>query len=92
MEETLFRGVLFGNLRSRGRTILAYTVSVLAFSFYHIWQYVLLYDDPSLLIYALQYIPVSAALAWLYEHSESIWCGIFFHMILNAVALLVLQL
>ena len=92
VEETLFRGVVFGTLRRRGWRALAYIVSIVVFSIYHIWQYVLLYADPSLFIYALQYIPVSAALAWLYDRSGTIWSSIFFHMLINLIAFQVLSL
>ena len=92
VEETLFRGVVFGSLRRRGWRIPAYVVSIAAFSIYHIWQYVLLYADASLFIYALQYIPVSAALAWVYDRSGTIWSSIFFHMLINLIAFQVLTL
>ena len=92
VEETLFRGVVFGTLRRRGWRIPAYVVSIVLFSIYHIWQYVLVYADPSLFIYALQYIPVSAALAWLYDRSGTIWSSIFFHMLINLIAFQVLSL
>ena len=92
VEETLFRGVVFGTLRRRGWRIPAYVISIVLFSIYHIWQYVLAYADPSLFIYALQYIPVSAALAWLYDRSGTIWSSIFFHMIINLIAFQVLSM
>ena len=92
VEETLFRGVIFGSLRRRGWRTIAYIVSIVTFSIYHVWQYVLLYADPSLFIYALQYIPVSAALAWLYDRSGTIWGSIFFHMIINLIAFQVLSM
>ena len=92
VEETLFRGVVFGTLRRRGWRVPAYVISIVLFSIYHIWQYVLVYADPSLFIYALQYIPVSAALAWLYDRSGTIWSSIFFHMLINLVAFQVLSL
>ena len=92
VEETLFRGVMFGTLRRRGWRIPAYIVSIVVFSIYHVWQYVLVYADPTLLIYTLQYIPVSAALAWVYDRSGTIWGSIFFHMLINLIAFQVLSL
>ena len=86
VEETLFRGVVFGTLREKSR-VLAYVVSVLLFSFYHIWQYAIAYSDASLFIYMLQYIPVSFVLAWLYDRSRTIWVPIIFHMLINALAM-----
>lgn len=86
VEEVLFRGVVFGSIRPRNR-ILAYAVSILLFSVYHIWQYFLVSPDPAIFLYAIQYIPVSIALAWCYERSGTIWAPIFFHMISNALAM-----
>lgn len=88
VEETLFRGVVFGTLREKSR-VLAYAVSILLFSFYHIWQYAIAYSDASLFIYMIQYIPVSFVLAWLYDRSRTIWVPIIFHMLINALALVV---
>lgn len=89
VEETLFRGVVFGTLREKNRA-LAYIISTLLFSFYHVWQYALACGDAALLIYIIQYIPTSIALAWLYEKSSSIWMPVFFHMGINALALVML--
>ena len=85
VEETLFRGVVFGSLRARSR-VLAYLVSTLLFGLYHIWQYALAYADAALLLYAIQYVPISLALAWCYERAESVWPPIFAHMLVNAVS------
>ena len=85
VEETLFRGVAFGSVRPRSR-LLAYAVSAALFSLFHVWQYVVLYADPRLLLYAIQYLPASLMLCWCYERTESIWTPIFFHMIFNALA------
>ncbi len=91
VEETLFRGVLFGSVRQRSRAW-AYVVSAAAFSLYHVWQYAVAYADATQLLYALQYIPVSFALAWAYERSGSIWTNIFFHMGFNAMSFYVLNM
>ncbi len=91
VEEVLFRGAVFGSIRPRSR-VWAYVISVLAFSLYHVWQYAAAYSDPTLLLYALQYIPVSIVLAWCYERSGCIWTGIFFHMGFNALSFYVLNL
>lgn len=89
VEEVLFRGVVFGSLRSKNRR-LAYVVSIALFALYHVWQYAL--TDPTLLLYAIQYIPAAFALAWAYEHSNSIWIPIFFHMLSNGVSFAVLSM
>ena len=60
------------------------------FSLYHVWQYVLVYQEPKLLLSALAYVPVSAALTFCYEQTRSIWPPVFFHMCINALSLTVL--
>ena len=89
VEECLFRGVVFGTIRPRSR-FWAYTVSIALFSLYHVWQYVVMYGDPKLLLSALAYVPVSAALTFCYEQTRSIWSPVFFHMCINALSLAVL--
>jgi membrane protease YdiL (CAAX protease family) len=89
VEELLFRGVIFGSLRQKGR-FLAFAVSIAAFSLYHVWQFALAGMDWTLLLYAVQYIPAGYALAWAYEKTNSIWTPIFLHMLINGISLLVL--
>ena len=91
VEETLFRGVVFGSLRKKSRA-LAYIVSVALFSLCHVWQYALAAMDPRELLYAVQYIPVSFALAWCYERSGTIWAPIFMHMGINALSFAALSM
>lgn len=91
MEETLMRGVVFGTLRQKSRP-LAYVLSVLLFSFCHVWQYALLSGDVQLWLYLIQYIPASVALCYCYERSGSIWTPILLHTLLNVMAFSVLSL
>ena len=88
VEECIFRGGLFCGLYRKNR-YLAYVVSIVLFSVYHVWQYALAAQDISYLLYAVSYIPASVALCWAYERSGSIWTSIFFHMSFNAYALTV---
>jgi len=83
-EEMLFRAGIFGMMRELKGRRAAYIVSVALFSFYHVWSYALI--NPIYLLYLLQYIPASFLLARCYERTNSIWCSIFFHMMVNAVA------
>ena len=76
VEECLFRGVVFGTIRPKSR-FWAYAASIALFSLYHVWQYVLVYQDPKLLLSALAYVPVSAALTFCYEQTRSIWPPVF---------------
>ena len=89
VEECLFRGVVFGTIRPKSR-FWAYAASIVLFSLYHVWQYVLVYQEPKLLLSALAYVPVSAALTFCYEQTRSIWPPVFFHMCINALSLTVL--
>ena len=89
VEELLFRGVIFGSLRQKGR-FLAFAVSIAAFALYHVWQFALAFMDWTLLIYVVQYIPAGYALAWAYEKTNSIWTPIFLHMLINGISFLAL--
>lgn len=84
VEELVFRGGVFGLLRRYNR-LLAYVVSILVFGLYHIWSSAI--ENPLDLIYIIQYIPASYALCRCYERTNSIWAGIFLHMLNNGVAL-----
>lgn len=84
VEETLFRGVVFGSIRTRSRAW-AFVISAAAFAVYHVWSFAV--TDPGQWIYVLEYLPVSVALAWLYERCGSIWPPIFFHMGINAMSI-----
>ena len=83
VEETLFRGVVYGGLWKRSRTLAA-AVSILLFILYHIWSY-LAAGVPDTWIYGLQYLPIAVALCIAYERSGSIWTCIFIHMINSAL-------
>ena len=88
-EEILFRGVLFGSLRGKNRT-LAFAISIAAFGIYHLWQSALVEMDWRVFLYALQYIAPGYALAWLYEKTSCIWLPIFMHMLINLAAMMIL--
>ena len=93
VEEPIFRGVIFSLFyprqdapapyRSRR---LAYLVSMLLFSLYHVWGYALL--DPKNWLYLLQYLPASWVLCRCYERCDSIWGSILLHMTINGVSVL----
>lgn len=90
VEETLFRGVLFGSLRPKHR-MLAYVLSIGLFALYHVWQYALGTGDWMMLIYMLEYIPAGYVLAWLYEKTNCIWLPIFLHMAINLISMMSLS-
>ena len=86
VEETLFRGALFGTLRTKSR-LAAYIVSVALFSVYHLWQYFLGGFEWHMLLYLLQYLPASLALCWCYEKSGSVWAPIALHAAINFISI-----
>ena len=86
IEETLFRGLVFGSLRQYSRP-LAYVVSVLVYALACVWRYALEIGDPAYLLLFIQYLPMSLALAWCYDNGGSIWSPIALHMVLNALIL-----
>ena len=84
VEECMFRAGIFGTLRRYSRWG-AYLVATLAFSFYHVWSYALV--DPVYWLYFIQYVPVSLLLCRVYERTNSIWGSVFFHMLVNYIAM-----
>lgn len=83
VEECIFRAGVFGLIRRKSR-VLAYAVSALVFGLYHVWSGAL--SDPIQLLFVLDYLPSSLALAYAYERTNSIWSSIFLHMLTNALA------
>lgn len=90
LEEILFRGIVFQSLHRKNRK-LAYAASLLLFGLYHVWQYALLEQDVTYLLYIVQYLPITFALTWCYEQSGSLWTPIFFHATNNYLAMLLVQ-
>lgn len=86
IEEVLVRGVIFGSLHRKSR-VAAYIISILLFSFMHIWQHYGTVGFATLLTSALAYIPASCALGWAYEKADTIWAPIVLHAFINAVTL-----
>jgi len=85
-EECLFRGLIFGNLRKYNRVV-AYLVSVTAFSVIHIAGYLGVYTPLQLLISFLSYLPAGLCLAWAYEKADTIFAPILIHAAVNAIAI-----
>ena len=90
LEEVLFRGILFQSIRKKSR-LWAYIASLAVFGLYHTWQFAVIYQDPIYLLYSLQYIPITLAITWSYEHSGSLWTAIFFHASNNYLAMSLMQ-
>jgi uncharacterized protein len=75
VEETLFRGVLYGWLRVRMPVVLAVVISAAVFAGVHVIPILL----PALFV-------VGIILAVVYEWSKSLWVPILLHAIQNSVA------
>ena len=88
VEEIIFRAGIFGTLRKKNR-VLAYVVTILLFSVYHVYSYIA--ADPVNWIYILQYITVSFLLCRCYERTESIWSSIFLHMMINGISMWIIS-
>ena len=90
VEETLFRGVVFGTIHRKSR-FLAYAVSMLLFAALHVWSYVGSVGWTQTVLAALGYLPAGAALGWTYEKSDTIWAPIVVHALINAVGMGILH-
>lgn len=91
IEECLFRGLIFSTLHRKTR-IGAYIVSTLTFAALHIAGFIGFAPWHELLLSLLQYLPAGIALGWAYERADSIWAPITVHVIVNAIAMLTLQM
>ena len=85
VEEVLFRGLVFGNLKSRSRA-LAYVVSCLLFALLHVWQFAVVKQDVTYFLLMIQYLVPGLVLAWAYDHSGTPWASIGLHAAVNALA------
>ncbi|KAF5055854.1 CPBP intramembrane metalloprotease [anaerobic digester metagenome] len=90
VEEVLFRGLVFGGLRSHSRTV-AYLVSCLLFAFLHVWQYAWGSHDVAYFWLMVQYLVPGMVLAWAYDHSGTLWTSVGLHTAANALSVLALH-
>lgn len=89
VEEALFRGLVFGNLKHKSR-MLAYAVSCALFALLHVWQFAVAYHDLTYFLVMVQYLVPGIVLAWAYEHSGTLWSSIGLHAAANALAVWVM--
>lgn len=87
VEETLFRGLVFGGLKERSR-LLAYAVSCALFALLHVWQFAVANRDAGYLLQMIQYLIPGLVLAWAYDHSGTLWASIGLHAGVNALSVL----
>lgn len=85
VEETLFRGYVFGNLRPYNRAG-AYIISCVLFALPHVWPFFSGGWDFSCLSAMVQYLIPGAIFAWTFERSGSLWGSILLHGTVNALA------
>lgn len=85
VEEALFRGLVFGNLKTRSRAA-AYLVSCLLFALLHVWQFAVVSRDITYFLLMVQYLVPGLVLAWAYEHSGTLWASVALHAAANALA------
>ena len=87
VEETLFRGLVFGGLKEKNR-LLAYAVSCALFALAHVWQFAVANRDPAYFLLMVQYLIPGLVLAWAYDHSGTLWASIGLHAGVNALSVL----
>lgn len=89
-EETLYRGLIFGQLYNRNR-LGAYLISTLAFAAVHVVGYIGLYEPMHLLLCVLQYLPAGLCLGWAYASADSIWAPMLMHIAINQIGILAMR-
>lgn len=87
VEETLFRGLVFGGLKERSR-LLAYAVSCALFALVHVWQFAVANRDAAYFAQMVRYLIPGLVLAWAYDHSGTLWASIGLHAGVNALSVL----
>ncbi len=86
VEETLVRGLVFGNVRRLNRGA-AYAAAALTFAAIHMLSYLGQMDALTLGYNILTYGLPSIALCACYEYAGNIWAPIGLHMIINALGM-----
>jgi membrane protease YdiL (CAAX protease family) len=86
VEETLFRGVLYGGLRTKLRFIWAALITSVLFAVPHLLQG----GDSLLWVGAIDTFVLSLVLCYLRERTRSLWAGMVLHMLKNGLAFLFL--
>lgn len=85
VEETVFRGLLYGWLRQKTGVAISALVSSLLFTAAHFYVY------SAGIVFVVEMVALSIALALLFEYSRSLWPGILCHAA-NNLAILILYL
>ena len=85
VEEVLFRGLVFGNLRRKSAAV-GYLVSCLLFALLHVWQFAVVNRDITYFLLMLQYLVPGLVLAWVYDRTGTLWTSIGLHAAANALS------
>ena len=85
VEEVLFRGLVFGNLKHKSRAV-AYAVSCLLFALLHVWQFAVKRQDITYFLMMVQYLVPGLVLAWAYDHTGTLWSSVLLHAAANALS------
>ena len=85
VEEVLFRGLVFGNLRGKSR-LAAYVISCLLFALLHVWQFAVVEQDVTYFLLMVQYLVPGLVLAGAYDYSGTLWASIGLHAAANALS------
>tara|TARA_R110001606_G_scaffold320613_1_gene467508 strand:- start:433 stop:1164 length:732 start_codon:yes stop_codon:yes gene_type:complete len=85
VEEIVFRGLLYGWLRQKAGVVISAVVSSLLFTAAHFYVY------SAGIVFVVEMVSLSVALALLFEYSRSLWPGILCHAV-NNLAVLVLYM
>ena len=86
VEETLVRGLIFGNVRRLNR-VAAYAAAAAVFAAMHVLSYLGQMDALTLGYNILTYGLPSIALCACYEYAGNIWAPIGLHMMINALGM-----
>ena len=85
VEEVLFRGLVFGNLKMKSWA-LAYVVSCVLFALLHVWQFAISNQDLTYFLLIIQYLVPVLVLAWVFDHCGTLWTSIGLHAVANALS------
>lgn len=85
VEEVLFRGLVFGNLRRKSRAV-GYVASCLLFALLHVWQFAVAWQDVTYFWLMIQYLVPGMVLAWAYDHTGTLWSAVMLHAAANALS------
>ena len=86
VEEVLFRGLVFGNLKGKS-LVVGYVLSCLLFALSHVWEFIIVEQSISQFLLMVKYLVPGFMLAWAYDRSGTLWTSIALHAAVNALAL-----